>query len=40
MTDQPYTFLVVTPLRFQPSFEQIPDDEAETSEGGHERAGN
>ncbi|MBK4994532.1 catalase family protein [Pseudomonas sp. S37] len=31
MTDQPYTSLVVTPLRFQPSFEQIPDDEAETS---------
>lgn len=31
MNNQPDTPVAVVPLRFQPSFEQIPDDEAETS---------
>lgn len=31
MNNQPDTPVAIMPLRFQPSFEQIPDDEAETS---------
>lgn len=32
MNDLPVVRLAVNPLRFEPSFEQIPDDEAQTSE--------